>query len=479
MNTQKKSTNFSKYDFDFIIIGAGSAGIAAANMAASFNKKVLLLEQSKTGGTCVNVGCVPKKFMWLGLDIFKESTMLLETPISQGKLTFSLSALNQYRDQYIKNINKSYEQTFSNNNIQFIQGHALFTSPHSVQINGQCYTGNHLFFCTGSKPILPNLPGSQLAYTSNDFFRLNQIPQTVTISGSGYIAVELANLVAEIQESCQQKVDVTLIVRSTQLIKSVDSSLTQNLASNLQSIGIKILFNEQVKQIKKTHPNSPTSNVQLDLLNQSLNSNFHIWAIGREANLDFLTQESSKLLTRTDKGNIHYDERLQTSLPNHYIMGDLLENKPQLTPYAIMCARRLVSDLCKENSSVLHPFKHTDIQLVPTVVFSNPPIATIGKTEQQLKQEKINYMVYETEFNPMRYKLSSKQQLKTYIKLICEERTQKVLGIHMIGLHCDEILQGFSVAMNMGATKKDFDTTLAIHPISAEELVTLKPLSLG
>lgn len=453
--------------FDWIVIGGGSGGLSVVEKVTEFKKSCLLIDSNPLGGTCVNVGCVPKKMMWYLSEVYEKSKLVTDYCIDDKTRSnnFLFSKFVNERQKIIANINQWYEQNLNKERVMYMKGKAHFKSPHTVQVGNELFWGEKIAITTGSKAYFPkDIEGSELGITSDGFFELKEIPKSICIVGSGYIALELAAILSTLQEIQYHNVDTTVLIRSNQILKKIDNETTQFLKKELEKKGIQFYFNENVKRVeKKTHYLS----IELNS-NKKLEKNCLIWATGRKPNSDKLMLEKTNI--KTNKlGYIETDDFFETDQPNHYALGDVID-KPQLTPVAIQCGRRLIKQLYekKEENKVLFDF-------VPTAIFTHPPLSTIGLSQEQAKERGIEVDIYTSSFTPMIYNFSSQSQ-DTFIKLICEKKSQKVIGLHMVGEMVDEILQGFSVAISMGATKKDFDKTFAIHPTSAEEVVTLKPM---
>ncbi len=442
--------------FDLLVIGGGSGGLAVAEKAAQFGKRVAIIESWKLGGTCVNNGCVPKKVMWYAANLAHAVDDAEDFGIEVKRGITDWFKLVSGRQGYIANINNFWDGYVKDLNITHIQGHASFVDSHTVEANGQQYNAEHIVIATGGKPIVPPVPGAELGITSDGFFELQQQPKRVAVIGGGYIGVELSGVLRALGS------DVTLVTLDDRILNLFDPLISEILHLEMTKQGIEIHTDFQVTGLTQAtqgiHVNSP----DLDL------EDFDevIWAVGRRANTDQLNLQAAGIEVLKN-GIIPVDDYERTNVENVYALGDII-GRVQLTPVAIAAGRRLAERLYNNQ-----PERRMDYENVPSVVFSHPPIATVGLTEQQAMEKYCGITIYQSDFTPMRYALSDHGST-TALKLICAEEDEKVVGIHIIGDSADEMMQGFAVAVKMGATKADFDNTVAIHPGSAEELVTMK-----
>ena len=445
--------------FDYICLGGGSGGIASANRAAKHGKKVALIEAKHIGGTCVNVGCVPKKAMWFGAQVAE--AINLYAPDYGFDVTlngFSWETLVASREAYIKRIHASYDRVLDNNGITVINGYGKFVDAHTIEVNGELYTAPHISIATGGYPIIPNLPGAELGITSDGFFALTQQPKRAVVIGAGYIAVELAGVLHALGT------DTTLVVRKNRPLRQFDETISTTLVEMMAEHGPTLMSYAEVTHVKQRDDGS------IDVFfdnGEQLNTDTLIWAIGRAPATSNLGLEHTSV-SLNDAGHIQVDEYQNTTEPGVYALGDNI-CRIDLTPVAVKAGRLLSERLFNGRDDA-----KMDYNLVPTVVFSHPPIGTMGLTEAEAIVEfgEANVKVYNSSFGAMYTAVTRHRQL-TKMKLVCAGPEQKVVGIHGIGHGMDEILQGFGVAMKMGATKADFDACVAIHPTSAEEFVTL------
>lgn len=444
--------------FDLLVIGGGSGGLAAAQKAATFGAKVALIEKSKLGGTCVNAGCVPKKIMWYAAQLAENFRVISDYGFTVPSTSFDFSYLVKHREQYLRKLNQLYADRLTNNAITYLQGNATFADAHTIAVCDQTYTASHILIATGAYPYRPNIVGANLAIDSDGFFALQTQPKRVAIIGSGYIAVEIAGLLNQLGT------EVNLLVRHDKILSHFDGMLSESLMEIMVSQGINVLTFHDPQEITK-HTDKFTvhckQNKSVTHLDQVL------FATGRRANIQDLNLEKINIDTNKH-GFIQTDKFENTNVPHIYAVGDVT-GKKLLTPVAIAAGRRLASRLFGADEHA-----HLDYDYIPSVVFSDPPIGSVGLSEEEAVKNygREQIKVYQTKFNSLFYALS-KHKVPTRMKLITLQSTDKIIGCHIIGMGADEMLQGFAVAIKMGATKKDLDQTVGIHPTSAEELVTL------
>jgi glutathione reductase (NADPH) len=445
--------------YDLIAIGGGSGGLSVAERAARYGKKCAVVEKGPLGGTCVNVGCVPKKIMWFGAGI----AHTLENAAGYGfALTgthFDWATLKRARDAYVQGINDWYHTYLADSNIDELVGTARFVAAHTLDVDGRQYSADHIVIATGGAPALPDTPGAELGTTSDGFFALETLPRRVAVVGSGYIAVELAGMLNALGA------DITMLLRREHLLRNFDAMLRENLTEELLGDGIDILARTQVKRILREVDNS----VCIECENGQRLEGFDvlIWAIGRQPSTANLNLAAAGVTSDTE-GYISTDKFQQTNVAGIYAIGDVT-GQAQLTPVAIAAGRRLSDRLFGGM-----PDRYLSYENIPTVVFSHPPIGTVGLTESVARETHGEAVkVYQTRFTAM-YNAFTQRKQKTAMKLVTVGAQEKVVGCHIIGPGADEMLQGFAVAIRMGATKRDLDDTVAIHPTSAEELVTMR-----
>ncbi|MDO6687551.1 MULTISPECIES: glutathione-disulfide reductase [unclassified Agarivorans] len=447
-------------EFDYLCIGAGSGGIASANRASMHGQKVALVEARHVGGTCVNVGCVPKKAMWFGAQVAEAIHRYAPDygfDVQVNK--FDWSTLVASREAYIKRIHGSYDRVLGNNGVTLINGFAKFVDANTVEVNGEQIRAKHILIATGGRPSIPNIPGAELGIDSDGFFALTEQPKRVLVIGAGYIAVELAGVLHSLGS------ETHLAVRKHAPLRNFDPMLSETLVEIMAEDGPTLHTQSTPKAIEKQSDDSLVVSFENG---NSLQVDTVIWAIGREPANDNINLEAVGVDT-DDRGYIKVDEYSNTSTPGIYAVGDNI-GKVELTPVAVKAGRLLSERLFNGQTNA-----KMDYDLIPTVVFSHPAIGTIGLTEPEAIAQygEANVKVYNSSFGAMYTAVTQHRQV-TKMKLICAGEDEKVVGLHGIGLGMDEILQGFGVAMKMGATKADFDACVAIHPTSGEEFVTLR-----
>jgi len=443
---------------DLIVIGGGSAGVAHARRAAEYGARVVVMEYGPLGGTCVNVGCVPKKVMWYTASHKHHFDHAADYGFDVAVTGHDWAALKSRRDAYVKRLNAIYESNLDNSGVTHIAGTARFIDAHTVAVGDQEYQADRVVIATGGRPIVPDIPGAGLGITSDQFFALDAQPGRVLVAGSGYIAVELAGVFNGLGSQTQ------VVVRKDSIIRSFDTMLGQELMQAMQKDGISIDTAVIPASIEKTdaglvlHAADGRSFGPVDCV---------LWAIGRAPNVEGLELDNAGVASE-DSGFIPTDKLQQTNIEHIFALGDVT-GRAALTPVAIAAGRRLADRLYGGMEG-----RHLDYDLIPTVIFSHPPIGSVGMTEDKARAEYGDAVtVYTSGFTPMYYALGDRKQ-RSVMKLITTGSEEKIVGCHIIGDGADEMLQGFAVAIRMGATKADFDDTVAIHPTSAEELVTMR-----
>ncbi|GHE89158.1 glutathione-disulfide reductase [Thalassotalea profundi] len=445
--------------FDFLAIGAGSGGIASANRAAKLGKKSAVIEAKAIGGTCVNVGCVPKKAMWYAGQIADALHYAPDYGFNSPLQGFDWQKLVTNREAYIERIHAAYKRGFSGNGVTVIEGFAKFIDKNTVEVNGQRYSADHICIATGGRPSIPQIEGAELGITSDGFFALKQQPKSVAVIGAGYIAVELAGVLHALGS------ETHLLVRKDKPLRSFDTMLTDTLVEQMAKHGPKLHCHSTPKRIEK---NNDQLTIHLENGQTIGPVETVIWAIGREPATDNINLNAAGVEVN-EHGYIPTDKYQNTNIEGIYAVGDNT-GRVQLTPVAVAAGRRLCERLFNNK-----PEEHLDYSNIATVVFSHPVIGTVGLTEAEAIDTygEENVKVYNSQFTALYQAMTEDYRDPTRMKLICVGKEEKIVGIHSIGFGSDELLQGFAVAMKMGATKADFDNTVAIHPTSAEEFVTL------
>lgn len=446
--------------FDYICIGGGSGGIASANRAARYGAKVALIEAKDLGGTCVNVGCVPKKVMWHGAQIAEAIHLYAKDYGFDAQLNgFDWSKLVESRQAYIGRIHQSYNRVLGNNKVEVIRGFAKFVDAKTVEVNGEHYTADHILIAVGGRPSIPAIPGAEYGIDSDGFFDLQAQPKRVAVIGAGYIAVEIAGVLNALGT------ETHLFCRKESPLRSFDPMVIETLMEVMAAEGPTLHTHSVPQSIVKEADGSLTLHLENG---KQQNVDQVIWAIGRHPATDAINLAATGVAT-DEKGYIKVDEYQQTNVEGIYCVGDIMAGGIELTPVAVKAGRQL--------SERLFNHKHDakmDYNLVPTVVFSHPPIGTIGLTEPEAiaKFGEDNVKVYQSSFTAM-YTAVTQHRQPCRMKLVCVGPDEKVVGLHGIGFTVDEMIQGFAVAMKMGATKADFDAVVAIHPTGSEEFVTM------
>jgi glutathione-disulfide reductase len=446
-----------KQHFDLIAIGGGSGGLAVAEQAARYGKTVAVVEAARMGGTCVNNGCVPKKVMWYAANLAHavDDANGFGIPASRGQTDWA--KLVAGRQRYIGNINHYWDGYVADSGITRIDGHARFVDANHIEVDGRSYSADHIVIATGGRPIVPPVPGAELGITSDGFFALTEQPKRVAVIGGGYIGVELAGVLRALGSA------VTVLALENRVLELFDPLVSAVLMEEMAKQDIDLRMSFQVAGLAKS-----ATGIALDSADGERLDGYDcvIWAVGRAPNTRQLDAAAAGIAMRRN-GIIPTDDYQNTNVPGIYAIGDITGRTP-LTPVAIAAGRRLADRLFAGKSGA-----KVDYDNIPSVVFAHPPVATVGLTEPQARQRHGKVTVYQTRFTPMRHALAG-HGVTTAMKLVCAGEQQQVVGIHLVGDNVDEMLQGFAVAVKMGATKADFDNTIAIHPISAEELVTLK-----
>lgn len=458
----------AKNHYNYLVIGGGSGGVASSRRAASYGAKTILIEGGAIGGTCVNVGCVPKKVMWYASDVAKTISEAKEYGFDvDPKLaaTFNWDFFKPKRDAYIKRLNGIYERNLEKEGVELVYGWAKLLSKDTVEVtkrdgSKETYTADKILIATGGKPVQPSIPGAEHIIDSDGFFKLEKQPKRVAIVGAGYIGVEFAGFFHGLGS------ETHLIIRGDTVLRKFDDSIQTTITDHYVDIGVNVHKKSQVKSVEKQQDGSlkllldNDSNIEVDQL---------IWTVGRHSFLGLGLENAGVEVNEKDK--IAVDEYQNTTAENIYSLGDVT-GEVELTPVAIAAGRKLSNRLFGPEE-----FKNQkqDYENVPSVVFSHPEAGSIGLTEKAAREKfgDDQIQVYKSRFTPMYYAMLEHKSPVSY-KLVCAGKDEKVVGLHLVGDSSAEILQGFGVAIKMGATKADFDNVVAIHPTSAEELVTLR-----
>ena len=446
-------------EYDIIAIGGGSGGIATMNRAGEHGAKAAVIEEKKLGGTCVNVGCVPKKIMWYGAQIAESFHHYgPDYGFTSSDVQFDFAKLRQNREAYIDRARSSYDGSFKRNGVDLIEGRAHFVDSHTVSVNGELIRAKHIVIATGARPSIPTIPGAELGGSSDDVFAWEQLPESVAILGAGYIAVELAGVLHALG------VKTDLFVRRDRPLRGFDSYIVEGLVNEMEKTGLPLHTHKVPVKLEKTdygitiHFEDGSSHTASQV----------IWATGRRPNVDGLELEKAGV-TLNERGFIQVDEYQNTVVDGIYALGDVTGEK-ELTPVAIKAGRTLSERLFNGKTRA-----KMDYTTIPTVVFSHPAIGTVGFTEEEAIKEygQEHIKVYKSSFASM-YSAVTNHRQESRFKLITSGADEKVVGLHGLGYGVDEMIQGFAVAVKMGATKADFDATVAIHPTASEEFVTMR-----
>ncbi|XP_063933395.1 glutathione reductase, mitochondrial-like isoform X3 [Zophobas morio] len=438
--------------------------MATARRAAEYGAKVALIEKGALGGTCVNVGCVPKKVMYNAALHVEMMHTLKDYGFNSEFKHFNWNHLKTKRDNLVKNLNEVYEKNLKKANITRITGIACFVDNHKLQVNNSFYTTKKIVIATGSRPRVPtNIEGSGLGITSDGFFELDCLPKKSVIVGAGYIGVELAGILSLLGSKTYMS------IRHASILRTFDELLQSVAMEELEKNGVNFLRNSHVTRVAKS--TDGTLVVDLSYKNEALrlsDVDVLIWAIGRDPNTEDL-QLSKVHVDLTSTGHIKVNAYQETSASNIYALGDVC-GIFQLTPVAIAAGRLLAERLYNNK-----PYAKFEYKNVPTVIFTHPPLGSVGVSEEETIREYGNehIKIYQSRFTPLFNAITNKKT-QSAIKLICYGKSEKVIGLHIVGSGVDEMLQGFAVAIKMGATKADFDACCAIHPTSSEEIVTMR-----
>ncbi len=443
--------------FDLIAIGGGSGGLAVAEKAAGYGKRVAIIESDKLGGTCVNVGCVPKKVMWYAANLAQNARDARDFGVLADLQGVDWKTLVAGRQGFIDGILDYWNGYVAGEGITRIQGRARFVDAHTVDVAGKHYSADHIAIATGGRPIVPRVPGAELGITSDGFFQLEEQPKRVCVVGGGYIGVELAGVLRALGS------DVTVVALEGRVLETFDPIVSETVAHNMAQDGIAMHLPFAVASLERQ-----ADGIAVIAADGNALTGFDtvLWAVGRAANTADLNLAAAGVEVLPN-GIVPTDAFQNTTATGVYALGDITGRAP-LTPVAIAAGRRLADRLFNDQ-----PERRVDYQNIPTVVFAHPPVGSVGLTEAQARDSGQQVTIYQTQFQPMRYALN-RHGPRTAMKLVCVGDDERVVGIHMVGDGVDEMLQGFAVAVKLGATKADFDNTIAIHPVSAEELVTLK-----
>jgi len=445
------------YDFDLYVIGAGSGGVRAARFAAGFGAKVAVAESRYLGGTCVNVGCVPKKLLVYGAHFAEDFEQASGFGWSLGEANFDWATLIANKDREINRLNGIYRNLLVNSGVTLHEGHARLVDAHQVEINGERFTAKHILIATGGWPQIPEIPGREHAIGSNEAFFLKELPKRVLVVGGGYIAVEFAGIFHGLGAH------TSLLYRGDLFLRGFDGSVRKHLQEELTKRGLDLQFNADIERIDKQADGSLKATLKDGRV---LEADCVFYATGRRPMLDNLGLENTGVKL-DERGFVAVDDLYQTAEPSILAIGDVI-GRVQLTPVALAEGMAVARRLFKPEQ-----YRPVDYANIATAVFSLPNIGTVGLTEEDARKNGHNVQVFESRFRPMKLTLTDCQE-KTLMKLVVDADTDKVLGCHMVGPDAGEIVQGLAIALKAGATKQHFDETIGVHPTAAEEFVTMR-----
>lgn len=451
------------YQYDLFVIGAGSGGVRASRIAASKGYKVAVAEASALGGTCVNIGCVPKKLFVYGAEYghgFDESKGF---GWSTDGVSFDWPTLRDNKTKEIERLNGIYQNMLVKAGVEIINGYAKFVDAHKVEVNGKTYTAEKILIAVGAKPFVPQVAGAEYVVTSNEMFFLEKLPKKALVVGGGYIAVEFAGILNGLH------VDTSLIYRGDQLLRGFDEDIREFACNEYKKSGVDVRLNTDISSIELVNPNDPQGDRLVTFKNgEKEEFGLVLYATGRVPYTDGLNLEAAGI--ELDRGAIKVNQNFETSAKSVFALGDVI-NRVQLTPVAIGEAMALIRYWFDGDDTAY------DYDNIPTAVFSQPPIGTVGLTEAEATARNIDFRVYQTDFRAMKHTISG-GDARSMMKLLVNNNDDKVIGCHMVGDYAGEIIQGLGIAVKAGATKADFDATVGVHPSSAEEFVTFSEASL-
>ena len=453
------------FDYDLFVIGAGSGGVRASRISASYGARVAVAESMFLGGTCVNVGCVPKKLFVYGSHFAEEFEDAAAYGWRMHPERFDWSTLRDNKTKEIERLNGIYRNLLEGAGVTLYEAHASLLDAHTIQVGEQTVTSKNILIATGGWPVVPDFPGNEHVITSNEAFYLTEFPKEVVVVGGGYIAVEFAGIFAGLGAN------TTLVYRGDLFLRGFDDSVREFVKAEMEKKHIKLLFNSNVARIDKQMDTTAHSPLKLSMDDgQELNSDLVLYATGRKPKTTGLGLEQAGVALG-DKGQVLVNDVYQTNVENIYAIGDVTD-RVQLTPVAIEEGMCIANNLFTDN-----PPKSLDYRNIATAVFCQPNIGTVGLTEAEAIAEYGQDLdIYESDFKPMKHTLSGRDE-RTFLKMIVRRSDDVVLGIHMVGPEAGEIIQGLAVALVAGATKAQFDATVGIHPTAAEEFVTMRSVS--
>lgn len=445
-----------QYDFDLFVIGAGSGGVRASRMAASYGARVAVAEDRYMGGTCVNVGCVPKKLYVYASQFANAFRDARGFGWSEAEHDFDWATLRDNKVGEISRLNGVYDNLLGNAGVEVINGRARFVDAHKVEVNGRQYSAERIIIATGSWPFVPDIPGAEHAITSNEVFDLAEFPKRILVVGGGYIAVEFAGIFNGLGANTSQ------LYRGPLFLRGFDQDIREFAAKEIAASGVDLRFNSVISSIKPLADGSLRAQLEDG---SHMEADVILYATGRRPHLQDLNIERLNI-ELNDNGTIKVDDYFQTSENSIFALGDVTGGM-ELTPVA------LAEGMAFANSYFNGKTQKVDYSTIPTAVFCQPSIGTCGLTEEQAQQQYGDITVFDSSFRAMKHTIGGRQE-RSYMKLIVDNASDRVVGIHMMGEDAGEIIQGMAVAMKAGATKAVFDSTIGVHPTAAEEFVTMR-----
>ncbi len=459
----RQATEVPQYDYDLYVIGAGSGGVRAARIASTMGARVAIAEDRYLGGTCVNVGCVPKKLFSYAAHFHQEISDANGYGWTTSNVSFDWPTLRDNKTKEIERLNGIYGNLLSGAGVELHDGRATLVNAHTVEVAGKRFTAKDILVAVGGRPFVPSIPGGDVGITSDDAFHLEELPEKVLVVGGGYIGVEFAGIFNGLG------VETTLVYRKELFLRGFDDDVRTSLAEEMRHKGIELLFNHDVVRLEGK-PGAITASLTTG--GQRADDQLHtcevgqvLFATGRVANTRNLGLEAAGI-AMDDRGNIPVDALSKTNVESVWAIGDVTD-RLNLTPVAIHEAMCLTQTLYADNPT------SPDHDCVATAIFSDPEIGTVGLSEKEARAQVGKVVIYRSSFRPLKYTLTENQE-RTMMKLIVDGESDRVLGVHVMGRDAAELVQGLAIAVKMGATKADFDSTMGIHPTSGEELVTMR-----
>ena len=445
----------AEYDYDLFVIGAGSGGVRAARFSANASARVAVAEDRFMGGTCVNVGCIPKKLFVYASHFHEDFQDAAAYGWTVKPDSFNWRTLVENKDTEIKRLNGIYERLLEGSGVTIVDGRATVVDPHMVEVAGKQYTAEHILVASGSWPNDWDFEGFEHVISSNEAFYLDELPKRVVVAGAGYIAVEFAGIFNGLG------VDTTLVYRGDLIMRGFDEDIRRHLQEEMEKKGIKFKLQTIFDKVTRTE-----DGLQAHCSDGTvLEADQILFAIGRSPNVEGLGLEEAGVKLK-DNGAVIVDDYFQTSVPSIHAIGDVID-RHQLTPVALAESMALTKTLFRNEPSTV------DYEYIPTAVFSQPPIGTVGLVEHEAREKYGDVTIFKSSFKALKHTLTGRDE-QTFMKMIVDKASDRVVGIHMVGADASEMIQGFAVALRAGATKAVFDSTIGIHPTSAEEFVTMR-----